>query len=134
MLPLPVEAVVFAASVVVPLTLKALLVVVYVPLSVALSPYCWAPLVVTDLRLTDPPAFVVRLMRLVPVPTSALKSVALVELAVRANAPFTVPVNVMLPVPVETVVLPANVVEPAILKALLVVVYVPWSVASSPYC
>ena len=84
MVPLPVETVVAPASVVVPLTLKALSVVAYVPFSVALSPYCWAPLVVTDWRLTDPPAFVVRLVRLVPVPTLTLKSVAPVELTVRA--------------------------------------------------
>ena len=51
-------------------------------MSVALSPYCWAPDVFTDLRLTVPPAFVVRLVRLVPLPTLALKSVSPVELAV----------------------------------------------------
>ena len=87
MRPLPVETVVFPASVVVPATLKALLVVAYVPSRVAFSPYCWMPMVVTDLRLTVPPASVVRLARLVrgaEPPMLALKSVSPVELAVRA--------------------------------------------------
>ena len=132
--PLPVETVVLPARVVVPATLKALLVVVYVPASVAASPYCWAPVVVTDCRLTVPPALLVRLVRLVTPPTAALKSVAPVEFAVRLKGPLTAPVNEIPPLPVETVVLPARVVVPATLKALLVVVYVPASVAASPYC
>ena len=119
--PLPVETAVLPASVVVLATLKALLVVAYVPASVAASPYCWAPVVVTDCRLTVPPALVVRLVRLVTPPTAAPKSVAPVELTVRFLAPFTVPEKVMTPVPVDTVASVLRVVAPATLNALLVV-------------
>ena len=130
--PLPVETVVPPASVVVPATLKALLVVVYVPMSVAASPYCWAPVVVTDWRLTVPPASVVRLVSLVTPPTVPPKVVAPVELALRFLAPFTVLEKVMAPEPVDTVASLVSVVAPATLNALLVVAYVPFSVASSP--
>ena len=39
-----------------------------------------------------------------------------------------------MPVTVETVVVPLSFVVPAMLKALLLVMYVPLSVALSPYC
>src|SRR5207237_7928359 len=58
--PLPVEAVLFPAKVVVPATLNALFVVVYVPFKVTLSPYACAPEVVTFTSDVVPPAFVVR--------------------------------------------------------------------------
>ena len=76
---------------------------------------------VTDCRLTVPPALVVRLVRLVTPPTAAPKSVAPVELTVRFLAPFTVPEKVMTPVPVDTVASVLRVVAPATLNALLVV-------------
>ena len=44
------------------------------------------------------------------------------------------PVNVIAPLPVETVASAASVVAPATLKALFDVVEVPASVTSSPYC
>ena len=81
MVPVPVATVVAPASVVVPFTPKSLSVVAYVPFSVALSSYCWKPLVVTDLRLTVPDVLVERLTSGLLPPTAALKSVAAVELA-----------------------------------------------------
>ena len=90
-------------------------------MSRALSPYCCTPLVVTDLRLTVPPAFVVRLARSVSPPTSSAKIVSPVELATSAKVPSTSFVNVMVPLPVETVVLAASVVIPITVKTLFVV-------------
>ena len=92
------------------------------PSRVALSPYCCAPDVVTDCRLTVPPVSVVRLASDRTPPTTALKSVVADEFAVRAKAPLTVSSNVMVPLPVETVVAPASVVVPDTTKVLLVVV------------
>ena len=122
--PVPVETVVSPARVVIPIALKALSVVVYLPMSKVSSPYCWEPLVVTDCRLVVPPTFVVRLVNAVPTPppTAALKSVSPVELAVSEWPPLTAAVNVMSPAPVATVVAPASVVVPAMPKLASVVV------------
>lgn len=79
------------------------------------------PVVTTVLRLTVPPAFVVRLASGLTVPTSASKSVRPVELATNVESPSVFPANVMLPLPVETVVLASRVVVPPTRKSLLVV-------------
>src|SRR3990167_439648 len=110
-------------------TWKALFVVVYVPLKVTLvSLYVCAPIVVTVRRLSVPPAFVVMLERGVVPPTMPLIAVAPVVLSVKAKAPLIVPLNVIPPDPVVTVVAPPRAALFAMLKTLFVVVYVPFNV------
>ena len=59
----------------------------------------------------------------------SLNVVAPVLLATSVLPPSTAPVKVIAPEPVDTVVAPPRVVVPATLNALLVVAYVPLSVA-----
>ena len=79
------------------------------------------PAVATDLRLTVPRASVVRLDRTRVPPAAELNRVAPLVFAVSAKVPSTVPVNVMLPLRVDTVVSPSRSVVPTTLNAESVV-------------
>ena len=79
-----------------------------------------------------PPAFVVRLVSVDALPTAPENVVAPVLFAVSPNVPSTVLLNVIAPLPVLTVLLPARAVVPPMLNTLFAVVYVPFKVTLSP--
>jgi len=80
--------------------------------------------VTLPVRVVAPPALVVKLASGVVPPTVVLKRIVPVLLAVRAWAPLTAPVKVMLPEPALTVSPPLRVVVPLIVTGLLLVVSV----------
>src|SRR5205823_4649291 len=63
-----------------------------------------------------PPAFVVRLVNAVVLPTAPVSVVVPVLLSASVCAPFTAPVNVIAAAPAFTVVAPASVLVPAAVK------------------
>ena len=77
-------------------------------------------MVITPADDDVPPASVVKLASAVVPPTMPPKVVAPLLLAMRAFAPFTVPVKLIGPAPALTVVAPASVLAPPAVKPVLV--------------
>src|SRR5207237_10532880 len=96
----------------------------YVPESVVLSLNVVVPAVLTPTDDEEPPMSVVNELNVVVPPTMPLNVVAPVEftarLCVPAAVPFTVPVKVTPPVPVDTAAELARGVVPAPLKTVCV--------------